>query len=127
MEEYDPQIMREFMNELQKTGKVSKEVSDKIAASGSTTEKYLQNLGKATQSASRDILKGSKDLASGLSEGQRGFEQLTPVLDAAASAVGGLVSIIPIFGRALEAGTQLVAEGGKLMLRQISTQLKYRR
>lgn len=124
MEEYDPQIMREFMNELQKTGKVSKEVSDKIAASGSTTEKYLQNLGKATQSASRDILKGSKDLASGLIEGQRGFEQLTPVLDAAANAIGGLVSIIPIFGRALEAGTQLVAEGGKLMLRQISTQLK---
>ena len=124
MEEYDPQIMRQFMDELQRTGKVTKETSDQIAASGSTTEKYLQNLGKASKSASQDILKGAKDMASGLIEGQRGFEQLTPVLDAAASAIGGLVSIIPIFGKALEAGTQLVAEGGKLMLRQISTQLK---
>jgi len=124
MEEYDPQIMRQFMDELQRTGKVTKETSDQIAASGSTTTKYLQNLGKASKSASQDILKGSKDLASGLIEGQRGFEQLTPVLDAAANAIGGLVSIIPVFGKALEAGTQLVAEGGKLMLRQISTQLK---
>ena len=124
MEEYDPQIMREFMNELQKTGKVSKEVADKIAASGSTTEKYLQNLNKATQSASKDILSSAKNLAFGLVEGQRKFQDLNPVIDGLTSAVTALSDAIPLVGGAISGVAKVTAEAGKVMLRQMDIQTK---
>ena len=124
MEEYDPQIMREFMNELQKTGKVSKEVADKIAASGSTTEKYLQNLNKATQSASKDILSSAKNLAFGLVEGQRKFQDLNPVIDGLTSAVTALSDAIPLVGGVISGVAKVTAEAGKVMLRQMDIQTK---
>ena len=124
MEEYDPQIMRQFMEELQRTGKVTKETADQIAASGSTTEKYLQNLSKATQSASKDILSSAKNLAFGLVEGQRKFQDLNPVIDGLTSAVTALSDAIPLVGGVISGVAKVTAEAGKVMLRQMDIQTK---
>jgi len=124
MEEYDPQIMRQFMDELQRNGRVTKETADQIAASGSTLEKYMQELGKATQSASKDILSSAKNLAFGLVEGQRRFQDLNPVIDGVTNAIVALSGAVPLLGGILSGAAKATAEAGKIMLRQMDIQTK---
>jgi len=124
MEEYDPQIMRQFMDELQRTGKVTKETSDQIAASGSTLEKYMQKLGSASTSASKEILSSAKNLAFGLVEGQRKFSDLNPVIDGVTNAIVSLSSAVPLLGGVLSGAAKATAEAGKIMLRQMDIQTK---
>jgi len=124
MEEYDPQIMRQFMDELQRTGRVTKETADQIAASGSTLEKYMQELGKASKNASGEILKGAKNLAFGLVEGQRRFQDLNPVIDGVTNAITALSDAVPFFGGIISGVARTTAEAGKIMLRQMDIQTK---
>lgn len=124
MEEYDPQIMRQFMDELQRTGKVTKETADQIAASGSTLQKYMQKLGEASASASGEILKGAKNLGFGLVEGQRKFQDLNPVIDTATKSISDFASAFGFVGKIVSAFVTTFAEASKIMLRQMDIQTK---
>jgi len=118
-DDLDPRILREFISQVQDSGKITAELSDEIAQSSSSFAKFR----KAGLQKAGDGLKAlggsSKDLATGLIEGKRGFDALNPAIDLAASAMKGLLGFIP----GVSAATDLVVQGSKLMVDQIQKQV----
>jgi len=122
-DDYDPRLMREFMSQMQASGKITEELNDEIKQSNTSFAKLRkEGLASAGQGL-KDIASGSKDLATGLIGGKRGFDSLNPAIDLAANALTSMTSFIPVIGKAVEGGAKLVAEGSKLMLSQLQGQV----
>ncbi len=122
-DDYDPRLMREFMSQMQNSGKITNELNDEIEKTGMSVERFRkQGLDLALKSF-KAVGGASKDLATGLIGGKRGFDALNPAIDLAAGALTAMTSFIPIIGKAVEGGAKLVAEGSKLMLSQLQGQV----
>jgi len=122
-DDLDPRLLREFMSQMQTSGKITAELADEIERSSSSFAKFRKaGLEKATAGL-KAFAGSSKEMASGLIEGKRGFDSLNPAIDLAAAALVAMTSWVPYLGKAVEASSQVMIQGSKLMLTQIQGQL----
>jgi len=122
-DDLDPRLLREFMSQMQATGKVTAELADEIERSSSSFAKLRKGALDVAAKTFKEVAGNSKDLATGLIGGKRGFDALNPAIDLAAGALTAMTSWIPYLGKAVETTAALVAEGSKLMLSQIQNQV----
>jgi hypothetical protein len=122
-DDYDPRLMREFMSQIQNGGKLTEELNDEIKRSNTSFAKLRKGALDVAANTFKEVAGNSKDLATGLIGGKRGFDALNPAIDLAAGALTAMTSWIPYLGKAVESTASLVAEGSKLMLSQIQMQV----
>lgn len=76
---------------------------------------YAQEL----KSSAKELGNSVKGMASGLAQGQTGFQTMSTVIGATTKAIGGLAGGIPIIGGLLKGAAEGVAEASKIMIDQL--------
>ena len=118
-DDYDPRLMREFMSQMQASGKITEELNDEIKQSNTSFAKLRREGLKNFSDGLRQVAGSSKALASNLAEGQRGFSVLDTAVDLTAGALKGLLGIIP----GVSSGIDAVAGASKLLINQMEKQV----
>lgn len=118
-DDYDPRLMREFMSQMQESGKVTEELAKEIEQSNTSFAKLRREGLKNFSDGLRQVAGSSKALASNLAEGQRGFSVLDTAVDLTAGALKGLLGIIP----GVSTGIDAVAGASKLLINQMEKQV----
>jgi len=118
-DDYDPRLMREFMSQMQESGKVTEELAKEIEQSNTSFAKLRREGLKNFSDGLSQFAGSSKALASSLAEGQRGFSVLDTAVDLTAGALKGLLGIIP----GVSTGIDAVAGASKLLINQMEKQV----
>ena len=118
-DDYDPRLMREFMSQMQESGKVTDELAKEIEQSNTSFAKLRREGLKNFSDGLSQIAGSSKNLASNLAKGERGFSVLDTAVDLTAGALKGLLGIIP----GVSTGIDAVAGASKLLINQMEKQV----
>jgi len=118
-DDYDPRLMREFMSQMQESGKVTEELAKEIEQSNTSFAKLRREGLKNFSDGLSQVAGSSKDLASSLAKGERGFGTLDAAVDLTAGAFKGLLGFIP----GVKGFTNAVAGASKLLINQMEKQV----
>lgn len=118
-DDYDPRLMREFMSQMQESGKVTEELAKEIEQSNTSFAKLRKEGLKNFSDGLSQVAGSSKDLASSLAKGERGFGTLDAAVDLTAGALKGLLGIIP----GVSTGINAVAGASKILIAEMGKQV----
>lgn len=118
-DDYDPRLMREFMSQMQESGKVTDELAKEIEKSNTSFAKLRKEGLKNFSDGLSQVAGSSKDLASSLAKGERGFGTLDAAVDLTAGALKGLLGIIP----GVSTGINAVAGASKILIAEMGKQV----
>ena len=122
-DDLDPRLLEDFVKQMQSTGTITKELQKEIDKTNSSFTKLRSEGIKKTWEGFKAVSGASKDLATNLIDGNRGFTALNPAIDLTANALTSMTSFIPFLGKAVAGGAKLVAEGSKLLLKNLESQV----
>lgn len=118
-DDYDPRLMREFMSQMQESGKVTEELAKEIEQSNTSFAKLRKEGLKNFSDGLSQVAGGSKDLASSLAKGERGFGTLDAAVDLTAGAFKGLLGFIP----GVKGFTDVLAGASKILIAEMGKQV----
>ena len=118
-DDYDPRLMREFMSQMQESGKVTAELAEEVEQSNTSFGKLRKEGLKNFSDGLSQVAGGSKALASNLAKGERGFSTLDAAVDLTAGALKGLLGWLP----GVSTGIEAVAGASKMLINQMEKQV----